>query len=886
MSSIQLRLLGRVQLTAREGGGDRDIALAPKPLAILAYVAVAGADGHPLRRDTLLALFWPELPAARARAALRQALFRLRHALGADALRTWRETAALAEGVLWCDVTGFERALRAGDHASAIALYGGELLDGFFVGGMSAELEEWIERERARLRREACRACWALAREAECAGDASGAKDWGHRAVALAPDDEIAIRSLIELLDRLGDISGALATGEEFARRTAEKFGFELSSETEALLDAVRARGVAPRRRGTAAVGAVAPEPPPIEAPGDVDGASRPTAAEIEPERAVHGSGPASGEPFGPAIVDRRRPWTGSPPRALAAAAAIVAVLGAGLLLAGRNRATGAPAGTDGAAAPPMTIASPVARRLYEEGVGRYYAGDSREAARLLRAALAEDSACAICAYRAAQASDFDDSAAAQLYRLAMRLSDRVSEAERLLIHYGWADVTNSPSRRAIADSLAARYPAWSEAQLAEAEALGMDGEWLAQAEYLRRAIAANPLPEYGSSARCPICSAQWALVQAYKAADSLPAAVRTARAWVHARPGSRVAWLELSYVLAQAGRYDEARAAMDASTRYPSDTDDEVIGHATLDIRAGNFAAADRLLRALAQTGSPNSRHDAFWWLVISLRNQGRFHEALAVAEGPMREAEASSTHGIGEARVAEAQVLLELGHDRRAAAIFAANASPAHTFFWEAAQGRVARQRVWSLTHAGSALAAAGDTTALAMLADSTQAWGTKSGFARDRRLYEYLRGLLWMARGRPEMAVAAYHRAMFSETGGFSRLDFELARALLALERPREAIPVLRHALGGDLEAGDFYITRTQLQELLAHAYDAAGEPDSAAVYYRCVVHAWRAADPPFWPRVARARARLALDHRRAIARRGSPHSPGRSPRPRTR
>jgi predicted Zn-dependent protease len=180
------------------------------------------------------------------------------------------------------------------------------------------------------------------------------------------------------------------------------------------------------------------------------------------------------------------------------------------------------------------------------------------------------------------------------------------------------------------------------------------------------------------------------------------------------------------------------------------------------------------------------------------------------------------------------------------------------------------VARQRAWTLTLAGSALAAAGDTTALAALADTVQMWGAKSGFGRDRRLHDYLRGLLWMARARPESAVTAFRLAMTSESQGFSRINLELARALLSLGRPGEAIPVLQNSLRGALEAGNFYASRTEIQETLARAFDATGQPDSAAVYYRAVVRAWRHADRDLQPALDRDRARLAADERLAKSR----------------
>jgi tetratricopeptide (TPR) repeat protein len=327
---------------------------------------------------------------------------------------------------------------------------------------------------------------------------------------------------------------------------------------------------------------------------------------------------------------------------------------------------------------------------------------------------------------------------------------------------------------------------------------------------------------------------------------------------------------LTVARLLTASGRYDEARAAIDSATRYSTGTEADVVEHATLEIRAGNFATADGLLGTLAQTGNADRRSDALWFLGISLRAQGRLHEALAVADGGFRKADSAFTGTIATSRVAEAQVRFELGQYQRAASIFESLVVPPDTFS-RASEGRSARQRVWVLSHAGSSLAAAGDTAALAALADTVEKWGRKSGFGRDHHLHEYLRGLLWTARRRPDSALTAFSRATFSETQGFSRIDLQRARTLLSLGRPREAIPILRHPLSGPLEAGNFYTTPTELQELLAQAYDAAGEVDSAAVYYRYVVTAWGDADRELQPRVVRDRERLAADERRLRSRR---------------
>jgi hypothetical protein len=68
-------------------------------------------------------------------------------------------------------------------------------------------------------------------------------------------------------------------------------------------------------------------------------------------------------------------------------------------------------------------------------------------------------------------------------------------------------------------------------------------------------------------------------------------------------------------------------------------------------------------------------------------------------------------------------------------------------------------------------------------------------------------------------------------------------------------------VRAALHGDIDGSNLYVTRTDLHELLARAFDQLGRRDSAAVHYRAVVNAWAHADPVFRARRDRASSWLA-------------------------
>src|SRR5438094_220079 len=80
---ISFRMLGSVELRDSQGRELDAILRRPKLLALLGYLTIARPWGFQ-RRDTLVALLWPELDHAHARNALNQAVHALRQALGRE----------------------------------------------------------------------------------------------------------------------------------------------------------------------------------------------------------------------------------------------------------------------------------------------------------------------------------------------------------------------------------------------------------------------------------------------------------------------------------------------------------------------------------------------------------------------------------------------------------------------------------------------------------------------------------------------------------------------------------------------------------------------------------------------------------------------------------
>ncbi len=245
--TIEIRMLGALRLTTTDGRDLGSLLRQPKRVALLAYLAAAVPRGlH--RRDTLLAHFWPELDDSHARAALNQALYVLRGALGEESIVARGDTEiGLHTVAVWSDVGAFEAALEEGRPTDALALYGGDLLEGFFVPGAEG-FERWLESARARLHQRASDGAWRVADAKALEGDAVDAARWARRAAEFFPTDEGVARRLVSFLDRVGDRAAALRAYEAFAWHLKRELDVEPSAETQALALSLREEGQRPAR--------------------------------------------------------------------------------------------------------------------------------------------------------------------------------------------------------------------------------------------------------------------------------------------------------------------------------------------------------------------------------------------------------------------------------------------------------------------------------------------------------------------------------------------------------------------------------------------------------------------------------------------------------------
>jgi DNA-binding SARP family transcriptional activator/tetratricopeptide (TPR) repeat protein len=493
------------------------------------------------------------------------------------------------------------------------------------------------------------------------------------------------------------------------------------------------------------------------------------------------------------------------------------------------------------------TTNSPTAYRLYEEGLRAYYLFDAPAAGRLMDAALHDDSTFAMAAYYAALLAVDANRDQVAAHDRALRLAAHAPDRERLTISADILGLNMEPTALAAAESLTTRYPSDPHAFALHSTALQLSGAWPEAVTMIERAIALDSASE-PSGQKCRLCDEIVQLANIYLWWDSLPAAERTAQRLLKLRPRSHGVWLIKLRTAAARGDLAELR---DDLRRFNETNPIATTTNFNLRFRvlAEDYDEVERLAPIAMEASRPEDAQEATWYRTIALRNQGRLAEALVLARTRARPS---------PDELAIALISLERGDPRTAVSIFGAQAR-ADQSMWP--PGIRARHSTWDKTLFGMAVAAAGDTVTLRALADTVESFGRESLYGRDRRAHHYLRGMLLLAQKRDGEALDQLRQAIHSPTHGFTRVNYELGRTLIRLNRPTEAVPVLRAALLGDIDGSNLYVTRTDLHELLAQAFDRLSMRDSAAVHYRAMIKAWQHADPLYHARREQAAKNLA-------------------------
>lgn len=240
-AALVLRTLGSLSLDGLEPEQQLAVVSGEKRVGFLLYLLLAGRGGF-VRRDTLLALLWPDADEQHARGALRALIHQLRGALGSDViLSRGDQELAVNLGRIRCDVLDFETACRADDWESALDSYRGYLLEGFAVAG-AREFAEWLDGQRRRLQDVGRALAWRVAQRARDAANPAREIAVLQRLLVWAPYDEPAVRSLMEALDLSGDRAGALELFARFSDRLLTDLEATPSPETKDFAETLRAR--------------------------------------------------------------------------------------------------------------------------------------------------------------------------------------------------------------------------------------------------------------------------------------------------------------------------------------------------------------------------------------------------------------------------------------------------------------------------------------------------------------------------------------------------------------------------------------------------------------------------------------------------------------------
>ena len=281
-SKFTLSLLTRFELTGPEG----PVELPNKKLAaLLAYLACTAPLPQPRKR--LATLLWGSHFETQAQQNLRQALFRLRRALGPDALMSDGDDVWLAPGVIDCDVARL-KALNGEGSGPSLAAAADLYRDPLLVDVNIAEeaWAEWLGVERPRLEGLALDAMIRHANQALQLGDAEVALKAAHRAISVNALREDAHRLIVQALGGTGRKAEALKHYQDLVVLLKRELNTEPDAATRSL--AAELRATQPPDRSPTVNGITKPAPPRSAARDDEPSpamAARPASASDSSER-------------------------------------------------------------------------------------------------------------------------------------------------------------------------------------------------------------------------------------------------------------------------------------------------------------------------------------------------------------------------------------------------------------------------------------------------------------------------------------------------------------------------------------------------------------------------------------------------------------------------
>lgn len=237
-----LKILGPAELRNSGGELEHSFLAGPKRLALLVYLLLYKPNGFH-RRDSLLALLWPEQSQMSARNSLSNMLYHIRKTLGPDAIENrGSEEIAINSDLFWCDAVAFEKAMSKKDYETAFNLYRSDLLKGFHVHDASPEFDHWLEQERKRFHTLALEGGFLLAEKTFNERNFIEAVAFSRKAAVLDPFSEKIHFQLIRFLYKRGDPQEALKVYASFSNLLNQEFGEDPGQELKSLYQTIKER--------------------------------------------------------------------------------------------------------------------------------------------------------------------------------------------------------------------------------------------------------------------------------------------------------------------------------------------------------------------------------------------------------------------------------------------------------------------------------------------------------------------------------------------------------------------------------------------------------------------------------------------------------------------
>jgi len=225
-------------LSDNKGRDLNAILKGPKRMLLLVYLTLN--SNKLLRRDKLIAVFWPEKSQKNARNALSNLLYHIRTNTDSEIFITrGTEELKVNHEIILCDALQFMKEYKNKEWTKVENLYTGPFLDGVYISNAPSELEDWISDQREYFKKLYLKVLDHLARQAGKSGKDGEALAWLEKFTEIEPFDTSAVENYIRLLVLNGKKSKAIKAADNHARLLQEEFGENENQIYKRLINAI-----------------------------------------------------------------------------------------------------------------------------------------------------------------------------------------------------------------------------------------------------------------------------------------------------------------------------------------------------------------------------------------------------------------------------------------------------------------------------------------------------------------------------------------------------------------------------------------------------------------------------------------------------------------------